>query len=98
MALLSWSEVFAYPLDTILAPRARRSFETVSHDCIQSLAEMLKIEQDTKGLRADFLTGNPTKLEPWKSIMVAQFARARLRPGRRCSSRREPPTRPCGRA
>ncbi len=70
MALLSWSHVFHAPLDAILAARAKRGFETVAHDCIQSIAEMLKIEQDSKGLQAGFLTGNPTKLEPWMSIMA----------------------------
>jgi len=70
MALLSWSKVFDVPLDSILAKRARHSFETVAHDCIQSIGEMLKIEQDTKGLPQSFLTGNPTQLEPWMSIMA----------------------------
>jgi acetyl esterase/lipase len=69
MALLSWSKVFDIPLDTILAQGARRSFETVAHDCIESIAEMLKIEQDTQGLERTFLTGNPTKMEPWEGIM-----------------------------
>jgi acetyl esterase/lipase len=70
MALLSWSKVFDIPLEAILAPKAHRSFETVARDCIQSIAEMLKIEQDTEGMPASFLTANPTKIEPWKSIMT----------------------------
>lgn len=70
MALLSWSKVFDQPLRSILAEPARPSFERVAHDCIQSISEMLKIEQDTAGLQTKFLTGNPTKIEPWKSIMV----------------------------
>jgi acetyl esterase/lipase len=70
MALLSWSKVFDQPLKSILAPQARPSFERVSHDCIQSIAEMLKIEQDTAGLQTKFLTANPTKVEPWQSIMA----------------------------
>ena len=70
MALLSWSKVFDGPLDAILAKHARASFKTVAHDCIQSIAELLKIEQDTKGLPPSFLTGNPTQIEPWMSIMA----------------------------
>jgi len=70
MALLSWSKVFDVPLDSILAAKSRHNFERVAHDCIQSIAEMLKIDQDTKGLPASFLTANPTKVEPWKSIMA----------------------------
>jgi acetyl esterase/lipase len=70
MALLSWSKIFDVPLDTILAAKAHASFERVARDCIQSIAEMLKIEQDTKALERHFLTANPTKVEPWKSIMA----------------------------
>lgn len=69
MALLSWSKVFDVPLDSILDPSATKSFEAVAHDCIQSISGLLKIEQDTQGLRRSFLSGDPTKLEPWKSIM-----------------------------
>jgi acetyl esterase/lipase len=70
MALLSWSKVLDQPLKSILAAQARPSFERVSHDCIQSIAEMLQIEQDTAGLQRKFLTANPTKIEPWQSIMT----------------------------
>ena len=70
MALFSWSSIFDIPLATILAPGARASFEAVAHDCIQSLSGELKLEQDTKGLSADFLKGDPTKREPWRSIMT----------------------------
>jgi len=76
MALLSWSKVFDTPLGGILSVPARSSFERVAHDCIESIAEMLKIEQDTEGLQTRFLTANPTRLEPWKSIL------ARNSPGR----------------
>jgi acetyl esterase/lipase len=70
MALLSWSSVYKEPLQSILAETAKPSFERVAHDCIQSIADLLKIEQDTAGLQVKFLTGNPTKLEPWRSIMA----------------------------
>ena len=70
MALLSWHETFALPLDAILAPKAKPGFERVARDCIQSISEMLKIEQDTQSLQTNFLTANPTEVEPWKSIMA----------------------------
>jgi acetyl esterase/lipase len=69
MALLSWSQVLDVGLGTILAESSRPSFERVAHDCIQSIAQMLKIEQDSKVLTPAFLTANPTKVEPWMSIM-----------------------------
>jgi acetyl esterase/lipase len=70
MALYSWAKVFDTPLTSILDASAKGSFESVAHDCIESLAEMLQIEQDTKGLYQRFLKANPTKLEPWKDIMA----------------------------
>ncbi len=70
MALLSWHDTFALPLDAIIAPKAKPSFERVARDCIQSISEMLKIEQDTQSLQTNFLTANPTVAEPWKSIMA----------------------------
>lgn len=70
MALLSWSRQFKIPLDTILAAPAHASFQTVAHDCIQSVGEMLKIEQDSEGLERAFLTADPTKREPWRGIMA----------------------------
>jgi pimeloyl-ACP methyl ester carboxylesterase len=70
MALYSWAKVFDAPLASILDASAKGSFESVAHDCIESLSEMLKIEQDTEGLYQRFLKGNPTKLAPWKDIMA----------------------------
>ena len=60
MALLSWSKVFSVPADEILAPASRGRFEAVAHDCIQSLAELLKLDEDSQGLARGFLTANPT--------------------------------------
>ncbi len=70
MALLSWHETFTLPLDAILAPKAKSGFERVARDCIESISEMLKIEQDTQSLQTNFLTANPTEVDPWKSIMA----------------------------
>jgi len=70
MALLSWSKVYDVALDTILDRAAKPSFEAVAHNCIESIGEMLQIEQDSQGLRRHFLSGDPTKIEPWKSIMA----------------------------
>lgn len=70
MALFSWSKVFDAPLGSILDKKAHGSFEAVAHDCIQSLSEMLKIEQDTEGLDRRFLVANPTKHAPWNAIMA----------------------------
>lgn len=71
MALLSWSTIYHLPLDSILAKGADRPFELVAKSCIQSIAEMLKLEQDEKPLQRLFLEGDPTKIAVWRSIMEA---------------------------
>jgi len=70
MALLSWSKVFDIPLDSILVPGTKPNFERVARDCLRDIQEMLKLEQATYALRTNFLKYNPTKVEPWKSIMI----------------------------
>lgn len=69
MALLSWSHVFDIPLSSILVPGTKPAFERVARDCLRDLQEMLKLEQATNALRTNFLKYNPTKVEPWASIM-----------------------------
>ena len=70
MALLSWSEYYDVPLDTILDRSAKRSFEEIARDCIETIGELLQINQAAKGLPQNFLSENPTKVDPWKSIMA----------------------------
>ena len=76
MAIWSWSTTYNVPYDGIVAPQARTGFEQLAHDCIQSVSELLKIEQQEKSIKRVFLTGDPTKVQPWKSLMEAQFTGA----------------------
>lgn len=70
MALLSWSQFYKEPLDTILDHSAKESFEEIARDCIETIAELVQIDQAAQGLPPNFLSANPTKVEPWKSIMA----------------------------
>ena len=70
MALLSWSKVFEIPLDSILARDAHESFKEVAHDCIETILELLEVDIAVQPLQhEEFLKANPTKVEPWASIM-----------------------------
>jgi acetyl esterase/lipase len=80
MALWSWSTTYNVPFDGIVASQARTDFEKVAHDCIQSVSDLLKIEQQEKALKKVFLTGNPSKVQPWKSLME-QNSPGRFPPG-----------------
>lgn len=69
MALLSWSKVFDIPLDSILKPGTHRAFENLARNCIESIKDLLKLEQDIGELETNFLAKTPTKTEPWEGIM-----------------------------
>ena len=69
MAIWSWSTTYNVPYDGIVTPQARTGFEQLAHDCIQSVSELLKIEQQEKSIKRVFLSGDPTKVQPWKSLM-----------------------------
>ncbi len=71
MALLSWSTIYHLPFDALLASGARKSYDAVASSCIQSIAELLQLEQLAQPLQRRFLKADPTKLEPWRGIMLA---------------------------
>lgn len=71
MALLSWSTIYNLPTDTVLAGTAKRTYDEVAISCIQSIAELLKLEQIAQPLQRRFLKTDPTKIEPWRGIMLA---------------------------
>ena len=70
MALYSWSDLYRDPASSLVDPPAMPVFEQLAHDCIESVAEFAAIENAEKPLnREPFLKGDPTEIEPWKSIM-----------------------------
>jgi acetyl esterase/lipase len=69
MALLSWSTIYHLSLDGILVEGARGAFEAVAKSCIQSIAEMLRLEKVERPLQHGFLIADPTKIVTWRSIM-----------------------------
>ncbi|CAN1721439.1 Alpha/beta fold hydrolase [Hyphomicrobium sp. 1Nfss2.1] len=71
MALLSWSTIYGTPAQTALASGAHRAYEAAATSCIQTISEMLKLEQSARTLQRRFLKIDPTKTEPWRAIMLA---------------------------
>lgn len=70
MALYSWSELYKIPPSTLVEPAAMGPFERMAHDCIESVAQFKAITDAEKPLeRIKFLKADPTKTEPWRSIM-----------------------------
>lgn len=70
LAVWSWSRIFNHPLSEIVEESKKRAFEETATDCIQDLSEFLMERRDDKVLRDGFLKVNPTKTEPWRSIMA----------------------------
>lgn len=70
MALLSWSQFYKLPLDTIVEPDAFDAFRTLASDCIETIEDFLKEDRDEKRLEKHaFLKVDPATLPPWRAIM-----------------------------
>lgn len=69
MALLSWSKIYGQPLDGVLATGAQTAFAAVAESCIESIAELLQVQESERPLQHAFLRIDPTSVDPWRGIM-----------------------------
>jgi acetyl esterase/lipase len=70
MALWSWSKYFNHPIGDLVAPADMGAFEQVAHDCLETGAQALALEEAAAPLGENgFLKADPTKIEPWRGIM-----------------------------
>lgn len=69
MAVLSWSNVFGFPLDDLVVQGAKSQFEALASDCIESLEDFFKEEHDEKALARKFLKVDPTTDPRLRRIM-----------------------------
>ncbi len=71
MTIYSWSKLYNTPASALVEPAAMGPFQSMARDCIESLAEFKAITDAEKPLqRIKFLKADPTKTEPWRSIML----------------------------
>ncbi|MGH6735469.1 MAG: alpha/beta fold hydrolase [Methyloceanibacter sp.] len=71
MTIYSWSNLYGTPASTLVEPAAMGAYQAMAHDCIESVAEFAAINDAEKPLQSmRFLKANPTKTEPWRSIMA----------------------------
>lgn len=61
MTVLSWSRVFGVPLTSLVQAKSERQFERLANDCIESIEQFLKEDQDEKALAREFLKVDPVK-------------------------------------
>lgn len=69
MTVLSWSRVFNLPLATIVAPNAEQQFERLASDCIESIEQFIREDQDEKALARKFLLVDPVADPRLNAIM-----------------------------
>ncbi|MGZ8401091.1 MAG: alpha/beta fold hydrolase, partial [Methyloceanibacter sp.] len=71
MTIYSWSKLYNTPASALVEPDATGAFEQMAHDCIESVPEFQAITDAEKPLQSvKFLKANPTKTEPWQSVML----------------------------
>lgn len=71
MALYAWSKLYNTPADTLVEPDAMDVFEKMAHDCIESVAQFVALDNAEKPLAQEkYLKADPTKIEPWRGIML----------------------------
>jgi acetyl esterase/lipase len=71
MTIYSWSKLYNTLASALVEPAAMGPFQSMARDCIESLAEFKAITDAEKPLqRIKFLKADPTKTEPWRSIML----------------------------
>jgi pimeloyl-ACP methyl ester carboxylesterase len=71
MALYSWSKLYHQPIAKVVEPDAMRVYERMARACIESVPEFEALSKAERPLQRErFLKINPTKVEPWRSIML----------------------------
>jgi len=69
-ALWSWNRVYDAPLDPVLDPAARPTVDAIAANCIENLDQDLVIAGEEKKINENFLHGDVTQIEPWKSLLA----------------------------
>lgn len=70
MAIWSWSNIYKQPASSLVEANAMTAYETMAHDCIESVADFLALDQDERPLEKEtFLKANPATTPPWEGIM-----------------------------
>ncbi|HYD14852.1 MAG TPA: alpha/beta fold hydrolase, partial [Hyphomicrobium sp.] len=69
MSVLSWSRVFGLPLGELVESSASKRFESLAGDCIESLSDFEKEDQDERALERKFLKVDPINFPALRKIM-----------------------------
>lgn len=69
MTVLSWSRVFGLPLANLVETSAERQFERLASDCIESISDFIREDQDEHALAREFLKVDPITDPRLRAIM-----------------------------
>ncbi|MDO9383823.1 MAG: alpha/beta fold hydrolase [Hyphomicrobiaceae bacterium] len=69
MTVLSWSRVFDLPVSSIVEAASEPQFERLASDCIESIEQFIKEDQDEKALSRNFLKVDPVADPRLNTIM-----------------------------
>jgi acetyl esterase/lipase len=70
MALWSWSQVFNAPLNKLVAPGEIGALRRTAENCDETFFDLIDVVVDEFPLRHRFLIADPTRTEPWRSIIA----------------------------
>lgn len=69
-ALWSWNRVFGAPLGPVLDPSGKPTVDKIASECIENNFEALAVVMTEKKINKNFLHGDVTQIEPWKSLLA----------------------------
>lgn len=69
-ALWSWTRVYDAPLGTVLDRAAQPTVDAIAAECIENLDQDLVVANQEKKINTNFLHGDVTEIEPWKSLLA----------------------------
>jgi acetyl esterase/lipase len=73
LVMESWSNprVYGAPLGLLIAPSEQAAFREIGGDCIDLAPDEIRDLGANRRIPGDFLIGSPTKVEPWRSLVIA---------------------------
>jgi len=66
----SWHEKYGAPLNSLLDGASQNLIDQVSKNCVDDLGSQIDAAAAQKGLDKQFLRADPSRVPPWKDLMV----------------------------
>ncbi|WEX07410.1 alpha/beta fold hydrolase [Chelativorans sp. AA-79] len=70
LAMWSWNKVFDAPLSPLLDQDAIAAIDRIASDCMEGPLQGLVLAEREKAINRDFIHGELTETEPWKTLLA----------------------------